>query len=77
MARLKHPRATVRAKRVTRPPESSTESPLTLEQAREAVEMAWADATRLPTTPGSLEVCEHLQQAAECLDVMIERKGKP
>ena len=44
----------------------------TLEQVREAVVMAWTDSTQLQTTPGSLEVCEHLRNAAECLDRMIE-----
>jgi hypothetical protein len=69
---VKHQKTAVRKRPVTRTPEPSTESPLTLEQVREAVEMTWTDATRLPTTPGSLEVCEHLKSAAECLDGMIE-----
>jgi hypothetical protein len=73
---MKHQKTAVQKRPATRTAEPATESPLTLEQVREAVEMAWTDATRLPTTPGSLEVCERLKQAAECLDTMIERKGK-
>lgn len=75
MASLKHQKTASRAKRVTRTPEPSTESPLTLEQVREAVEMAWTDATQLPEQPGTEELCRHLGSAAVCLDEMIERKN--
>jgi len=54
----------------------STETELSLEEVREAVEMAWTDATRLPATRESREVCTHLQNAAECLDRMIEQKER-
>jgi hypothetical protein len=76
MASLKHQKPARRAKPVTRPPKPSTESPLTLEQVREAVEMAWTDATRLSEQPGHEELCQHLGNAAACLDEMIERKTK-
>ncbi len=48
----------------------------TLEQVREAVEMAWADAANLPDVIEHREVCRHLGAAAECLDAMIERAAR-
>lgn len=73
---MKQSKPALRKRPVTRTPEPSTESPLTLEQVREAVEMAWTDATRLPETTGSYEVCGYLRDASECLDAMIEHAAK-
>jgi hypothetical protein len=64
------------AKPVTRTVKPSIESALTLEQVREAVEMAWTDATNLPDHIENGELCQHLGNAAACLDEMIEREGK-
>lgn len=64
-----------RKRPVTRKSESSTESPLTLDQVREAVEMAWTDALRLPEQPHHSTLCRYLQNAAECLDKMIARRA--
>lgn len=73
---VKHQKAAVRKRPVTRAAEPSTYVALTLEQVREAVEMAWTDATNLPEQPGHDELCQHLGNAAACLDEMIERKAK-
>jgi hypothetical protein len=59
-----------------RTPEPSTESPLTLEQVREAIEMAWTDATRLPDDPAGDALCGYLSSAATCIDAMIERRDQ-
>lgn len=71
-AAVKHQQTASRAKRITDTPVP----PPTLEQVREAVEMAWTDATHLPNTPGRQEVCNHLQNAVEWLDGMIRRPVK-
>lgn len=51
-------------------------NPPDLEELRELIEHVWTDATNLPEQPGCAELCEHLKNAAECLDAMIERSKK-
>ena len=72
---VKQQKTARRAKPATRTVKPPTASALTLEQVREAVELAWTDATHLPEQPGHAELCQHLGNAAACLDEMIERAG--
>ncbi len=49
----------------------------TLEQVREAVEMAWTDATNLsPETPYYAMLCARLKESTELLDRMIEHRQR-
>lgn len=49
----------------------------TLEQVREAVEMAWTDATNLPAeVPYYATLCGRLKESTELLDRMIEHQQK-
>ncbi len=44
---------------------------MSLSTVREAIEMAWTDATHLPEGPVKDYVCERLREATERLDVAI------
>ena len=47
-------------------------TPPTLEEVKEAIELAWTEATNLPESSFQDELCEHLGSAAVVIDLMIE-----
>ena len=63
-------------KRMTEEREDPAEEETTPDEVREAVEMAWTDATHLPPSREQGELCSHLRQATEILDGILESQKK-
>lgn len=63
-------------KRMTEEREDLAEEETTPDEVREAVEMAWTDATHLPPSREQGELCSHLRQATEILDGILESQKK-